>query len=198
MKVKKFVGVTLLAFFGISATSQAAPLLTATAERPTAGERPSTATIATAVIRSINKNDLNYLNNCMRDLNIPQGAYDRLFRVVTLPRLRNGQQWYFVRPALNPYCQTFYGGSGFRHWLVSLSESAYQVRYTGMGNTFKVLNTLSNGYYDIASSNCTTAECFTTTMKYVGNRYAPFQCSEVRSSGGSGSDVEFTVPCRAR
>lgn len=198
MKVKKFVGMALLAFFGLSATSQAANLLTATAERPTAGERLPTATIATAVIRSINKNDLNYLNNCMRDLNIPQGAYERLFRVVTLPRLRNGQQWYFVRPALNPYCQTFYGANGFRHWLVSLTGNAYQVRHTGLSSTFRVLNTQSNGYYDIASSTCTAAECFTTTMKYVGNRYAPFQCSETRFSGGSGNDVEFTVPCRVR
>lgn len=232
MKVKQLVGMALLACLGFSATSQAAPLLTATPERATAGERVANAAIANAVVRSVNANDLNYLNTCMRDLRLPAGAYERLFRVVALPRLRNGQMWYFVRPAVNPYCQAFYGASGygangFRHWLVSAigvagragnaavggaagsaasgarggaaGSVAYQVRYaSGLASTFRVLNTQSNGYYDIASSNCTAADCFTTTMKYVGNRYVPFQCSEVRFSGGSGSDVETIVPCRAR
>ncbi|WP_020560107.1 hypothetical protein [Thiofilum flexile] len=198
MKVKTFIGMTLLAFLGFLATSQAAPLLTATADKPTAGENFPNTAMATVVVRSINKNELNYLNNCMRDLNIPQGAYERLLRMVTLPRLSNGQQWYFIRPALNPYCQTFYGNNGFRYWLVSLADGAYQIRYSGQGSTFRVLNTISNGYYDIAASSCNSAECFTTTMKYVGERYTPFQCSEMRFSAGSGGDSEFNVPCTPR
>jgi hypothetical protein len=205
MKVNKFFCSAFLALLGFSATAQAASLLTASAERATAGERPATASIANVVVRSVNKNDLNYLDSCMRDLNIPQGAYERLFRVVQLPRLRNGQLWYFVRPALNPYCQAFYGANGFRHWLVSttgaagaVNAGAYQVRYTGLASDFRVFNTLTNGYYDIAASNCTAAECFNTQLKYVGNRYAAAQCSETRFSGGSGNDVETVVACRSR
>jgi len=196
MKIKHVIGVSLLAVVCNTISAQAADLLVARFDRPTAGENIPAATMASVVVRTLNGGELQRLNQCMTKLRLSQGDYAQILRFVALPRLRTGEQWYFVRPALNPYCESLYDAKGFRHWLLAGAGNNYQVRHTGVSNQFRVLNTQTNGSYDIASSTCNQAECLNIAMKYSGANYTPFRCTEIRSSAGSGGDSEITIPCR--
>jgi hypothetical protein len=177
---------------------QAEPLLSASTELASPAERPATAAIARAIVAGVDKDDAESLKECMVDLHIRPGAYEKLFRTVALPELVTGEELYFVRPAHKPYCFTFYGAHLFRYWLLSVKTEpqgkAYKIRFVGVGDEFQVLRSASHGNYDIAETNCTASSCFTVTLRHDGVKYVPLRCSE-RRFAGDGKDIETPVAC---
>ena len=184
--------------FVLVQVSNAAPVLSAGAETTIAGESVPPEAVVQAIISSAKQDDIDSLTECMADLKIPKGAYQSLFRSVLLPNTNNEEELYFVRPALEPYCQTFYGAHLFRFWLIAGAKDAtpktYKVRYAGRGDDFEVLPSTSNGKYDIAETNCTAWRCLTVFMKFDGEKYVPFHCIEKIDRENEG-EVEMEVQC---
>jgi len=189
-------------FLGLSfvlvQVSHAAPLVSASTETPTPGERVPSVAVVQAIVSSADQDDLDNLTACMADMKIRKGAFQRLFRSVALPIMNNGEELYFVRPALKPYCHTFYGAHLFRFWLITGDKGAtpktYKVRYAGAGDNFQVLPSTSNGNYDIAETNCSAWRCLTVFMKFDGEKYVPFRCIE-KTDRENGGEVEREVQC---
>jgi hypothetical protein len=178
--------------------SHAAAILSAGAETTTAGESVPPDAVVKAIISSTDQDDIESLTECMADLKIPKGAYRSLFRSVSLPNTNNDEELYFLRPALEPYCHTFYGAHLFRFWLIAGDKRAtpetYKVRYAGAGDDFQVLPSTSNGNYHIAETNCSGWRCLTVFMKFDGEKYVPFRCIE-KTDRENGSEVEREVQC---
>jgi hypothetical protein len=178
--------------------SHAAPLVSSSTETPAPGEKVPPAAVVQAIVGSVDKDDLDRLKACMADLKIRKGAFRRLFRSVALPVMKNGEELYFVRPALKPYCNAFYGAHVFRFWLIAGDKGAtpktYKVRYAGAADDFQVLPSTGNGSCDIAETNCTAWRCLTVFMKFDGEKYAPFRCIE-KTDQENGGEIEREVPC---
>jgi hypothetical protein len=134
----------------------------------------------------------------MTDFKIPKGAYQSLFRSVSLPSTNKDEKLYFVRPSLEPYCQTFYGAHLFRFWLIAGTVDSipmtYKVRYAGTGDYFEVLPSTSNGNYDIAETNCTAWRCLTVSKRFDGKKYEPFRCVE-KTVREDQTEVEREIDC---
>jgi hypothetical protein len=184
--------------FVLVQVSQAAPIISASTETTTAGERVPSVAVVQAIISSAKQDDLDSLTECMADMKIRKGDFRQLFRSVALPIMNIGEEVYFVRPALKPYCHTFYGAHLFRFWLIARDKDAtrktYKVRYTGRGDDFQVLPSTSNGNYDIAETNCTAWRCLTVFKKFDGEKYVPFRCIE-KTDRENGAEVEREVEC---
>lgn len=169
--------------------THAEPILSASTETSTQGERIPLPGVVRAILNSSDRWDRESLRECMAEKKVRKGSYERLFRSVALPGLTKGETLYFVRPALEPYCQTFYGAHLFRYWLVAVNERGtskiYSVRHAGVADAFEVLSSAVNGSYDITETNCNAVRCGTVVMKFDGKRYVPFRCSE-RSAGEGG------------
>jgi hypothetical protein len=182
----------------LAQVSNAEPILSASTENSTQGERIPLPGVARALLNSSDKRDLESLKECMADKKIRKGVYERLFRSVALPSLIKGETLYFVRPALEPYCHTFYGAHLFRYWLIVENErktsKIYKVRYAGVADEFEVFSSASNCSYDIAETNCNAVSCSTVVMKFNGKQYEPFRCSE-KSIRNDSSELEKSVPC---
>jgi hypothetical protein len=178
--------------------SHAAPIISASTETTTAGERVPSAAVVQAIIRSAKQDDLDSLTECMADMKIRKGDFRLLFRSVALPSMNNAEEVYFVRPALKPYCHTFYGAHLFRFWLIAGDKGAtrktYKVRYAGAADDFEVFPSTSNGNYDIAKTDCTAWKCLTVFMKFDGEKYVPFRCIE-KTDRENGVEVEREVEC---
>lgn len=174
--------------------SQAAPLLSVSTEtKLTAAQTPSAAMMQ-AILSQADKEDVKTLNECRIELGLKKNAYPRLFKAVSLPAPKPGTQLYFVRPALQPYCQTFYGAHLFRFWLVSQTQQQFTVDYAGVGDAFEVLPSQTNGHYDISETNCTASRCSTVEMKYGKNGYKPNRCSETHFRK-DGTELKTVVKC---
>lgn len=173
--------------------SQAAPILSANTETAVPGESVPSETVVQPIIDSADQDELEGLAECMADLKIPKGACRQLFRAVALPGTNSSEEVYFVRPALEPYCHTFYGAHVFRFWLIAGARDAtpktYKVRYAGVGDNFEVLPSTTNGSYDIEVTNCTAWRCLTVSMKFDGKKYVPSRCVETTSRGDQGEAV---------
>jgi hypothetical protein len=178
--------------------SHAAPIISASTETPTKGERVPSVAVVQAIVSSLDQDDRDSLAECTAAMKIRKAAVLRFFRSVALPNVNSGEEFYFVRPALKRYCHTFYGAHLFRFWLIAGGKGAtpktYKVRYAGAGDDFQVLSSISNGSYDIAETNCTAWRCLTVFMRFDGEQYLPFRCIE-KTGRENGGEVEREVPC---
>lgn len=174
--------------------TMAAPIFsTSTEAELSAAKNPATALLQ-AILSQADKEDLKTLNECRSELGLKKNAYPKLFKAVSLPAPKPGTQLYFVRPALQPYCQTFYGAHLFRFWLVSQTQQQFVVDYAGAGDAFEVLPSQTNGHYDISETNCTASSCGTVEMQYGKNGYKPSRCSETHYRE-DGTEVKKAVKC---
>jgi hypothetical protein len=182
----------------LAQVSYAEPILSASTENSTQDEQIPLPGVIRVLLKSFDKGDFERLNGCMADEKIQKGAYERLFRSAALPSLTKGETLYFVRPALEPFCRAFYGAHLFRYWLIVENEQktskTYKIRYAGVADEFEVFSSSSSGSYDIAETNCNAVNCGTVVMKFNGQRYMSFKCSEkiIQVDGGG---LEKAVPC---
>jgi hypothetical protein len=176
----------------------AEPILTASSETVTAGEKSPAPTLVDALLSSVDQHDAALFSECLNEFNINKSRRHMLFKAVTLPKLAESEVMYFVRPALRPYCQAFYGAHAFQYWLViekrSGPKKTYRILYTGIGDDFEVLPSKHMGYFDIIETNCTAVGCRSATMHYNGREYMPFSCCEV-TSDKNGREVTNEIPC---
>lgn len=174
--------------------SHAGPLLSNSTEAElTAAQTPSAA-LMQAILSQADKEDMKTLNECRIEQGLKKNAYPKLFQAVLLPAPKPGTQLYFVRPALQPYCQTFYGAHLFRFWLVSQTQQQFTVDYAGVGDAFEVLPSQTNDHYDISETNCNASSCSTVEMKYGKNGYKPSRCSETHFRN-DGTELKTVVKC---
>lgn len=178
----------------MATTSQAAPLLSASTEAELTTAQTPSAAMMKAILSQADKDDLESLNECRIQQGFKKHAYSKLFKAVSLPAPKPGTQLYFVRPTLQPYCQTFYGAHLFRFWLVSQSKQQFTVDYAGIGDAFEVLPSQTNGHYDISETNCNASSCGTVEMKCGKSGYKPSRCSETRFRE-DGTEVKTVVKC---
>jgi hypothetical protein len=178
--------------------ASAEPILTASSETVSVGEKSPQPPLVDALLSSVDQHDSALFSECLNELNIEKSRRHILFKVVTLQRLTQSEVVYFVRPALKPYCLTFYGAHAFRYWLVVenrvASKKTYRILYAGIGDHFEVLPSKHMGYFDIIETNCTAVGCTSVRMHYNGREYMPFSCSEV-TSNEEGREVVNKVPC---
>lgn len=188
---------TILTLFLIAlmaSPSQAAPLLSASTEVELAAAKTPSAAMMQAILSQADKDDLESLNECRIEQGLKKNAYPKLFKAVSLPAPKPGTQLYFVRPALEPYCHTFYGAHLFRFWLVSQTQQQFTVDYAGIGDAFEVLPSQTNGHYDISETNCNASSCGTAEMKYGKKGYKPSRCSGTHFRE-DGTELKTVVKC---
>lgn len=179
-----------------AASGRALPLLSVETQKAMPGEQEPPPALAKAVVGMLDEDDVVSLKQCMKENGVPPSAFERVFRVIALPRVSTPQPLNFVRPALEPFCAALYGGHLFRYWLVAqVSDTPkYALRHAGGGDTVEVLSSGTNGSFDLAETNCTASSCLTRILKFDGHGYRPFQCQRQVYRNGKLASTQ-TVEC---
>jgi hypothetical protein len=180
-------------------TAFAEPIITASTESVSVGEKVAPLSLINALFSSVDENDFALFSKCLTELHIKKSRRYEFFKAVILPRITQSEIVYFVRPALEPYCSTFYGSHVFRYWLIvennTSSKKEYRILYAGIGDYCEVLPSKHNGYFDIMEKNCTAIRCVDRKMHYNGCEYKPFSCREITSINEGRDQIEKEVPC---
>jgi hypothetical protein len=108
------------------------------------------------VLNTIDKGDIASLDACITDQELKRADYASLLRAIRVGVGPNHNLW-FMRPALEPYCQALYGAHLFRYFLIDKQISAAGLRYRlvfqGGGDFFSILPQQSRGYNDIEATS---------------------------------------------
>ncbi|MBB5019068.1 hypothetical protein HNQ59_002366 [Chitinivorax tropicus] len=165
---------------------------------PTAGNQRPTPAMMRAIMKSTDDTDQEGVAACLGELSLPQSALPRLFLSTPLPTIQAGERKYFVRPALAPYCQTFYGAHLFRFWLINAQtikgKTQYQVLFSGIGDVFEVLSSTHHQQYDLIQTNCTASSCIKEKLQFNGQQYQAVEC---RFEGWKeGKEQNKLIPCQ--
>lgn len=174
------------------------PLLSASTEAPTPGEDIPPPGLAEFVLSRADASDRENFAECLDRLSLTARDLPRLFRSVALPPLMRGERLHFLRPALDPYCHTFYGAHLFRYWLVAernAGEPRFAIEFAGGGDAFEVLPETHGGHYELSMTNCFGGGCLTAWLRHDGHQYANHRCSELRVND-QGQEIEQDYPCR--
>ncbi len=173
-------------------------IMEASTEEVTAAEVTPPQALVDAILATVDRNDLASFSACVQSIGIRQHETSAFFRAVHLPTVSSEEELYFVRPALKPYCQTFYGAHLFRYWIIKRNKnrdhSSYEVRYAGVADAIKVLSSQHLEYPDIDEKNCWAVGCGTVTLQYDGARYVAVKCTET-TDNKDGSESTKRVPC---
>ncbi|MCW7541017.1 YdcF family protein [Aquabacterium sp. A7-Y] len=174
-------------------------ILSASTEVPTAGEETAPPALVDTVLEASDPADRDGIQECLSEFGIAKRHVNRLFRSVRLPSTEPNQTLYFVRPALKPYCMTFYGAHLFRYWLVEERRGPHRirrtVRYFGAGDAFAVLPTQHAKMYDIEDTGCTASTCDVIRSEFDGSRYVATRCTQWRNTD-EGREFIGDYPCQ--
>lgn len=197
MQTRKNLLSLLLLIVPIAALA-AEPILTASTETHSPDERIPAQEIVEAMLQTAQPEDLENLASCTTEQGLTTAQTRSLFRSVALPRLSTTERIHFLRPALQPYCFTFYGAHLFRYWLIAEREQAgtkhYAVLWSGIGDAFEVLPAISHGQYSIRETNCTATACRTRELRFNGQAYSDAHCSRT-AFDKSGKEITHDEPC---
>ena len=87
---------------------------------------------------------------------------------------------YFVRPAIKPYCQVFYGAHLFRYWFVTSyrekGKIRYRITFKAGSDAVRVLNHRTNGYHDLELVGHNAIQVATSSWRFDGKRYVAVGC----------------------
>jgi len=87
---------------------------------------------------------------------------------------------YFVRPALEPYCQVFYGAHLFRYWFVTTlrhkGKISYRIVFKAGGDEVRVLNHRTKGYRDLELVGHNAVKVATSSWRFNGKKYVVTGC----------------------
>jgi len=176
--------------------------MSASTETSAPGESPAPPLMVKKILAGADAGEGKMLLDCVHEIGQTAGglnrdaAYARLFRIVTLPAISAKETMYFLRPALDPYCQAFYGAHVFQYWLVAephgVSKAPFKILYRGAADEFELLASTHKNRYDIVETQCTAIECSNTKMEFDGRRYRPVACTLSATDTG----VTKHVSCR--
>ncbi len=176
----------------------AEPILTASTETHSPDERIPAQEIVEAMLQTAQPDDLESLASCATEQGLTATQTRSLFSSVVLPRLNATERVHFLRPALQPYCFTFYGAHLFRYWLIAEREQAgakhYAVLWSGIGDAFEVLPAITYGQYTIRETNCTATACRTRELRFNGQAYSDAHCTRT-AFDKSGKEITRDEPC---
>lgn len=176
----------------------AEPILTASTETHSPDERIPAQEIVEAMLQAAQPDDLESLASCATEQGLTATQTRSLFSSVALPRLNATERVHFLRPALQPYCFTFYGAHLFRYWLIVEREQAgakhYAVLWSGIGDAFEVLPAITYGQYAIRETNCTATACRTRQLRFNGQAYSDARCTRT-AFDKSGKEITRDEPC---
>jgi len=192
----RFFIICLLALFYIpnSKAEESTPILVSSTETTSKNEQTPSLDLVNFVMAHVDELDKELMKDCIQDLKINKNEYNKLFRSVVLPKLTPKQRIYFLRPALQPYCDVFYGAHLFRYWLVveevNKNKKSYEIRFSGGGDEFKVLKSLHNRNYDISTTSCNARLCESIWWQFDNDRYTPHRCVKRIFNGSNEENIE--------
>ena len=179
------------------ATGTEKPLLRASSEMPTPDSVRPTPSLVQTVLRSLDKDDVQLLDDCLKSNGLTHGDYASLLRAVRIPS-RGGRTLWFVRPAMEPYCGALYGAHLFRYFLVEQqrgrSKPRYRIIFENGGDAFAVYRRISHGLNDIEPGGCIASGCRSARMSFDGHQYKPVRCF-LTTWDGKGREVTRIRKC---
>ena len=154
------------------------PLLSAATERSSPGEVRPSGDLVRVVLGSIDKDDIQQLDECLSDEGRPPADFASLLSAVKIP-LGAGHTLWFVRPTLRPYCFGLYGAHSFRYFFIEeqRAEPHYRLLFQNGGDFFRVYRQQSHGLNDIEATGCIASECSSARMSFDGREYRPVRCT---------------------
>lgn len=155
------------------------PILKMGTESSTKGLGLPPQPVVDTIIRSLNKDDINELDECIEDQKLKQHAYRDLLRSAMF-RPSPGHKLYFVR-ASDTYCGGLYGAHNFRYFLVEQSNDGgrlkYKIVFENRGDLLGIYPDVSHGLNDIEPSGCIVSECRSARLSFDGRAYRPVRCT---------------------
>ena len=125
---------------------------------------------------------------CRKGKGLQTMPIERWFVSVPLPPIDGQPQLHFVRPALEPFCMTFYGAHTFNYWLVqqhgAASAAVFRVVDFDTGDFVHVLPTHHGGIYDLERGLCTALQCTYVTQQRQGESFALVNCRREHFADG--------------
>jgi hypothetical protein len=177
---RRIIFSVLLNAIALPACGSDKPLLTAGTETPLPGETRPSPQLVRIVFNAINKRDIKMLDDCVSDQGLKPADYASLLRAVRISAGAGHNLW-FVRPALEPYCQALYGAHLFRYFLadeqLSASRPHYRLLFQNGGDSFDIYPQQSHGLNDIEATGCIAIECRSVRMSFDGRAYRPVRCT---------------------
>ncbi len=159
-------------------------------------EKPAPRALAQAIVDAQPPGVVQDLRDCMKEKSIDDGAWERVFVATALPAFEAKERIYFVRPAHEPYCQTFYGAHVFQFWLVAARSTdghdTYRLDHADAADEIKVLRTTHHARNDFLVDKQTATEAFDSTMQFDGKKWSATRCTLEEFAKGTPAR---TVPC---
>jgi len=149
------------------------------------------------VLRGEDSDDNRSVHECMQEEKLKKGEEAALFTVSRVSLKDDQSPGYFVRPALKPFCSTFYGAHLFRYWFVTSAMEkgrlVYRMAFKDGGDGAGVLPTSTNGYKDLLLYSHDAASEYWVTLAFDGREYKEKDCErkDFQEDGSLKS-----MPCR--
>jgi hypothetical protein len=180
------------AFVAEPAFAKDKPLLKAGTEMPMPGGVRPLKELVRVVLGAIPKDDIAALDGCLTEQGFKQADYASLLRALKIKTGAGNELW-FVRPALKPYCQVLYGAHLFRYFWIerlgSASRSHYRLLFQHGGDVFSVYPQQSHGLNDIEATGCIVSGCRSARMAFDGQKYRTVRCSFTTLEDGGRREV---------
>ena len=143
------------------------------------------------LILALDEDDRTQFMECLSEAQVNENDAKNYFTAKKIKLKRDNTLTYFVRPALDPYCHTFYGAHLFRYWFVELKDGKYHLLHKSRGDAVSILSTSTNGYQDILEESHTAVDNYRITMKFNNQTgYTPAECVVDHYSDGEIANSE--------
>lgn len=164
-----------------SPTPSPTPILSSSTEQlPPGHVHPPKALVDALYRDTFDERLVTWFEECRNEKGLLQLPIEQWFVSVQLPPIHGHPTLYFVRPALDPYCQTFYGVHSFSHWLVQQQPTAqgpvFKVVDFDSSDFVHVLPTHHGGLYDLDRGQCTAMQCTFNTQRNQGDGFRLVNC----------------------
>lgn len=157
------------------------PILSSSSDQLPAGHVHPPRALVNALYRdTFDERLVTWFEECRKEKGLLHLPVEQWFVSVQLPLVDGQLPLYFVRPALEPFCMTFYGVHTFSYWLVQQQPTAlgpvFKVVDFDSGDFVHVLPTHHGGIYDLERGLCTAMQCTYATQQYQGDSFRMVNC----------------------
>ena len=155
-------------------------LTTSSGELPVGHSHPPRALVDALYQATFDTHAASSFETCRIEKGLEKLPVERWFVSVPLPPIDGQPLLHFVRPALEPFCMTFYGIHTFSYWLVQQQPTAlgpvFKVVDFDSGDFVHVLPTHHGGIYDLERGLCTAMQCTYVTQQHQGDSFRLVNC----------------------